>query len=241
LLALIEMGERGQSGWENTRLLGMRCVRISVSASQWGKNAEISTERVIRALKRERIVRLCFEKGFEMRKNFPAGEFLVAGSEFYRAAVAGKVMSLAGGKSAALFAEQLTVREEKTLLEMCGCFEKLYITLTSGADRVSENLRSLTGVAAVSNPDNKMLSEIDAAVFFSKPKGLLKLPYNCRAYSIQKEFPNNVRCKKIIKGALPENISELPKNFDEEELLSEALISGTLSEDKLRVTIIKTA
>lgn len=225
-------------------LLGMRAMRVCIETPIARKPNALSKriQIAMSALHQQKIRKLSFRNHFPYKQQFLRESFFEIESLFLFQTMAGEIAAKISGdgeKTAAFFARRVMEYEERALISLCANYRYVMLQVDEGGSAVSRNIRRKYGISVIDKPTDYQLNGADMALFFSPPRRKIILPDKCVAITVAKSNIEDVCYHQSVTGVtfrMPENLYDgLPEGIELEPILSEALLSGMIRSDNLKV------
>lgn len=226
------------------KLMGMNAMRVSIETPKARKPDALSKriQIAVSALHQQRIRKLSFSNHFPYKQQFLRESFFEIDSIFLFQTMAGEIAAKISGdgeKTAAFFARRVMEYEERALISLCANYRYVMLQVDEGGSAISRNIRRKYGISVIDKPTDYQLNGADMALFFSPPRRKIILPDKCVAITVAKSNIDDVCYHQSVTGVtfrMPENLCNvLPRGIEPEPILSEALLSGMIRLDELKV------
>ena len=242
MLALIENGCGEQLHMEYHA--GMRAIRMElcVHSGMSERQRQKALVRACHALRELGADRVLFRHDFQYGRFFCEHGFAAADSRFLFEKVLCLFALKLKGEAAAIFARRLTPLTEKMLLILGARFRQLLVYMQQDGKRVCTALERRFGTAAFDRPPGERLMQAQAALFFCRPENVTRLPGKCVAAAADISDLRDVKGGIFVRSArigYEGGLPSLPAGYDGAAIMSQALIRGTLSPDRLYVSSLR--
>lgn len=160
--------------------------------------------------------------------------------------VAGDVGALTccnGEGTAAFFARNVGIDEERTLIKLAGIYRYIIVVAEKDSDAICQGLRSRFGIPVISSPTENQIKMADYAAMLTKPRSPLRFESKCMVFS-----PNRGNVSIVTGGRRIEALKlsfssrvtkDIPSGFDLPSIISVAMKYGVCSSRDIKVKDIR--